>query len=125
MNPETLRTLVEGYKHLDIGLLQRAATYRGYNAKSQVIRWFWQTVREYPEEKQKQLLEFVTASSRVPVNGAESLTFVIEKIIGDTGSLPGSSTCFSTLRLPEYESMDVLRSKLDIALQHSLGFGQA
>lgn len=125
LTPETLRTLVEGHKHLDISLLQRAATYRGYDTKSQVVRWFWETVRGYPEDKQKQLLEFVTASSRVPVNGAESLTFVIEKMTGDTQSLPGSSTCFSTLRLPEYESKEILRQKLDIALQHSVGFGQA
>lgn len=82
-------------------------------------------MRGYPEDKQKQLLEFVTASSRVPVNGAESLTFVIEKMTGDTLSLPGSSTCFSTLRLPEYETKEILQQKLDIALQHSVGFGQA
>ena len=120
-----MRTLVEGHKHLDIDLLQRAATYRNYDIKSQIIRWFWQTVRGYPEEKQKKLLEFVTASSRIPVNGAESLTFVIEKMPGGTEALPGSSTCFSTLRLPDYESKEVLQTKLDIALQHSLGFGQA
>lgn len=117
--------LVEGHKHLDIVMLQRAATYRGYTPDSEIVQWFWEVVKNYPEEKQKNLLEFVTASSRVPVNGAESLTFVIEKLTGDTDSLPGSSTCFSTLRLPEYENRDVLQRKLDIALQHSLGFGQA
>lgn len=59
------------------------------------------------------------------MNGAEALTFVIERSTGDTDQLPGSSTCFSTLRLPEYESKEVLQSKLGIALEHSLGFGQA
>lgn len=125
LTPETLRKIVEGQKHLDISLLKQAATYRGYDSKSPVIRWFWETVQDYPEAKQNQLLEFVTASSRVPVNGAESLTFIIEKMVGDPESLPGSSTCFSTLRLPDYESKYVLQKKLDIALQHSLGFGQA
>lgn len=125
LTPEKLRAIVEGDKRLDIDQLKRAATYRGYSSKSPVIRWFWELVREYPEEKQKQLLEFVTASNRVPVNGAANLTFVIEKMIGDTDYLPGSSTCFSTLRLPEYASKSVLQRKLDIALQHSLGFGQA
>lgn len=90
-----------------------------------MIRWFWEVVKAYPQKKQQQLLEFVTASSRVPVNGAESLTFVIERSDAETSALPGSSTCFGTLRLPEYESKKVLEEKLGIALEHSLGFGQA
>lgn len=125
LTPETLRSIVEGQNTLNIDLLERAATYQGYDAKSPVIRWFWEVVKGYPQEKQKQLLEFVTASNRVPVNGAESLMFVIEKLNGETTSLPGSQTCFGTLRLPEYESKEVLRQKLDIALEHSIGFGQA
>lgn len=125
LTPEILRSIVEGQNNLDVTLLERAATYQGYDAKSPVIRWFWDIVKGYPQEKQKQLLEFVTASNRVPVNGAESLTFVIEKLNGDTTSLPGSQTCFGTLRLPEYKSKEVLQQKLDIALEHSLGFGQA
>ncbi|GAB7349416.1 hypothetical protein MBLNU459_g8532t2 [Dothideomycetes sp. NU459] len=125
LSPEMLRSLVEGQNILDVNLLQRATNYQGYDAKSPVIRWFWEIVKEYPQEKQKQLLEFVTASSRVPINGAESLTFVIEKVNDDTTSLPGSQTCFGTLRLPEYESKEILQQKLDIALEHSLGFGQA
>ncbi|KAL1304102.1 hypothetical protein AAFC00_000536 [Neodothiora populina] len=125
LTPETLRAIVEGSTHLDIDLLEKAATYRGYEATSDVVKWFWEIVKDYSEENQKLLLEFVTASSRVPVNGTESLTFVIERLMGDSTSLPGSSTCFSTLRLPEYESKDILEHKLTIALQHSLGFGQA
>ncbi|THY78243.1 hypothetical protein D6C86_00299 [Aureobasidium pullulans] len=125
LNADQFRTLVEGHNHLDIDALQRATTYNHYTETSPVIRWFWEVVKAYPQEKQKQLLEFVTASSRVPVNGAESLTFVIERSDSDTNALPGSSTCFSTLRLPEYQSKEILTAKLDIALEHSLGFGQA
>ncbi|KAI4740246.1 hypothetical protein E4T50_09314 [Aureobasidium sp. EXF-12298] len=125
LNADQFRTLVEGYNHLDIDALQKATTYNHYTATSPVVGWFWEVVKAYPQEKQKQLLEFVTASSRVPVNGAESLVFVIERSDSETSALPGSSTCFGTLRLPEYESKDVLASKLEIALEHSLGFGQA
>jgi hypothetical protein len=125
LTADQFRTLVEGHNHLDINALQEAATYNHYTATSPVVRWFWEVVKAYPQEKQKQLLEFVTASSRVPVNGAESLIFVIEKSDSETSALPGSSTCFGTLRLPEYESKEILASKLEIALQHSLGFGQA
>jgi hypothetical protein len=125
LSANQFRTLVEGHNHLDINALQKAATYSHYTATSPVVCWFWEVVKAYPQEKQKQLLEFVTASSRVPVNGAESLIFVIEKSDSETSALPGSSTCFGILRLPEYESKKILASKLDIALEHSLGFGQA
>ncbi|KAI5252198.1 hypothetical protein E4T42_03540 [Aureobasidium subglaciale] len=125
LNADQFRNLVEGYNHLDIDALQQAATYNHYTAASPVVRWFWEVVKAYPQEKQKQLLEFVTASNRVPINGAASLTFVIERSDAETSALPGSSTCFGTLRLPEYESKEILARKLDIALEHSLGFGQA
>lgn len=125
LNADQFRTLVEGYNHLDIEALQKATTYNHYTANSPVVRWFWEVVKAYPQEKQKLLLEFVTASNRVPVNGAESLVFVIERSDSETSALPGSSTCFGTLRLPEYQSKEILAAKLDIALEHSLGFGQA
>jgi len=125
LTPDLLRSLLEGQNYLDIEELQQATTYDGYTADSKQIKWFWQVVKSYPQEKQKLLLEFVTASKRVPIHGASTLVFRIEDMEADTGSLPGSSTCFGTLRLPKYESMEKLRTKLDIALEHSIGFGQA
>lgn len=67
----------------------------------------------------------MTASRRVPITGAAGLTFKIERAEGSTEALPGSSTCFGTLRLPEYGSKEVLERKLGIALEHCVGFGQA
>ena len=122
---DLFRQLVEGHTELDVKALKAAATYEGYDRKMPIIKWFWEVVASYSQEKQKLLLEFVTASRRVPVNGASSLTFRIEKLEGRADQLPGSSTCFGTLRLPGYESKEELEKKLDIALEHSLGFGQA
>lgn len=125
LTPEHFRLLLEGCNDLDIQDLMRATTVSGFSRGSPVLTWFWQIVEDYPQEKQKKLLEFVTASKRVPIGGAGSLTFKIERAGGDTEHLPGSSTCFGTLRLPEYDSKEKLKRKLDIALEHSLGFGQA
>jgi len=125
LSPDIFRSLLEGQNHLDISELRAVTTYDGYTKDSKQIKWFWQVVESYSQEKQKLLLEFVTASKRVPIHGASTLVFRIEDMEADTGSLPGSSTCFGTLRLPRYESMEKLRTKLDIALEHSIGFGQA
>lgn len=40
---------------------------------------FWAIVRSYAPEKRRRLLEFVTASDRVPVNGVGSVTFCITR----------------------------------------------
>ncbi|PYI11266.1 hypothetical protein BO78DRAFT_393232 [Aspergillus sclerotiicarbonarius CBS 121057] len=86
--PEALKTVVEGIQTIDIRELERHARYEGgFGPSHPVIRNFWSIVRRYPAEKKAQLLEFVTASDRVPVNGIASIMFVIQKNgVGDTVS---------------------------------------
>ncbi|KAF2223794.1 hypothetical protein BDZ85DRAFT_262185 [Elsinoe ampelina] len=120
-----LRQLVEGSAQIDAADLKRLITYEGYTADSEQIVWFWTIIEEYEQEKLRSLLEFVTGSRRMPASGQQSLRFNISKIEGDTVSLPGASTCFGNLLLPEYESKEVMETKMGIALEHSLGFGQA
>lgn len=38
-----------------------------------VVRWFWQIVEAYSEEMRARLLQFVTGSSRVPLQGFKAL----------------------------------------------------
>ncbi|KAF4553034.1 E3 ubiquitin-protein ligase RSP5-like protein [Elsinoe fawcettii] len=123
--PESLRELVEGRSHIDIEDLKRLITYEGYTAESEQIKWFWAILDEYDQEKLRLLLEFVTGSKRMPASGQRSLRFNITRIDGDSESLPGASTCFGNLLLPEYSSKEKMEKKLGIALEHSLGFGQA
>jgi hypothetical protein len=37
--------------------------------------------------------------------------------------LPTSMTCFGKLLLPEYDSREKMKMKLDVALENSKGFG--
>jgi hypothetical protein len=79
-SPEALKTVVEGIQTIDIDELENHARYEGgFGPNHRVIRDFWSVVQEYPNEKRAQLLEFVTASDRVPVNGISSIMFVIQK----------------------------------------------
>ncbi|RDH36491.1 hypothetical protein BDQ94DRAFT_184681 [Aspergillus welwitschiae] len=124
--PEALKTVVEGIQTIDIRELERHARYEGgFDPSHRVIRDFWSVVRRYSAEKKAQLLEFVTASDRVPVNGIASIMFVIQKNgVGDA-RLPTSLTCFGRLLLPEYSSRSVLEEKLSKALENARGFGVA
>lgn len=78
--PEALRAVVEGIRHIDPVELQRYATYEGgFAPDSPAVIDFWSVLRSYPQEKLRALLEFVTASGRVPVNGLASITFVVQR----------------------------------------------
>ncbi|KAL6249810.1 hypothetical protein RBB50_003666 [Rhinocladiella similis] len=121
---EALKTVVEGHPEIDISELQHTVTYEGYDRDSEYIQDFWHVVRDFSPEQHKQLLEFVTASDRVPVNGLQSVQFVIQRNGDDEDSrLPSSSTCYGRLLLPMYSSKEILRDKLSKAIENSVGFG--
>ncbi len=48
---------------------------------------------------------------------------VTRRMGGDPDRLPTAHTCFNHLLLPSYSSRDVLRQRLEMALEHSEGFG--
>ncbi|KAK6526155.1 hypothetical protein TWF281_011191 [Arthrobotrys megalospora] len=123
-NPITLRHLVEGSKEIDIAALEAAAKYDdGYHPNHRCIKDFWAIVRTYDNEQKRALLEFVTASDRVPVSGISSVMFVIQRNGGDSERVPTSLTCFGRLLLPEYSGRKKMKEKLRVALENGRGFG--
>jgi hypothetical protein len=124
LDPPLLRKLIQGYQTIDIQGLQGIARYEeGYTPSSPIIRHFWSIVSRYDDEMKKKLLEFVTASDRVPVSGTNGIMFSIVRNGSDSENLPTSSTCFGKLLLPEYDSKEKLEKKLNLALMYSRGFG--
>jgi len=120
----SLRNLVEGTQQISIPDLQRVVQYDdGYTIVSPTIRAFWTVVEAYSQDDARRLLEFVTASDRIPITGYENIKFKILKIGGASGSLPTSSTCFGNLYLPDYGNVETLREKLGLAIRNSKGFG--
>ncbi|PSN73624.1 hypothetical protein BS50DRAFT_482755 [Corynespora cassiicola Philippines] len=124
-SPPSLRALAEGLQYIDAHALRAAARYEdGYHAEHRTIRAFWQVVEGWDQKDRRRLLEFVTASERVPVTGLESMNFVIGRAGGDTELLPTSSTCFGKLMLPEYEGgVERVAEKLGVAVRCGRGFG--
>ncbi|APA15550.1 hypothetical protein sscle_15g103200 [Sclerotinia sclerotiorum 1980 UF-70] len=120
---DTLQSLVEGVQEIDIVEMQRGTQYIGYEAGDRVIQDFWSVVKEYDLEKKKKLLEFTTASDRVPMGGMRNFQLRIMKNGATDEQLPSSYTCFQNLLLPNYSSRQILKERFDIALEHSKGFG--
>jgi hypothetical protein len=128
LNSTILQSVVEGVQEIDVSELRRYARYVGWDPSHRTIKDFWSIVKRYDERMKRRLLEFVTASDRVPVGGMKNLQFVIQRNgeeEGEGGHLPTAYTCYGTLLLPEYRDKDVLRERLAMALENAQGFGFA
>lgn len=123
-----LEFLVGGVPEIDTDDWISYTDYRGYDKSDKVVEWFWQVVRSWPPERKSRLLQFVTGTSRVPVNGFKDLQgsdgprrFTIDKS-GDPSQLPRSHTCFNRIELPPYEDLESLEKKLLFAIEETEGF---
>lgn len=121
--PKTLKKLVEGEQDISIPELRACTTYEDYDATHPTVRMFWEIVQGYSQKDATHLLEFVTASDRIPVTGYKSLTFNVVRMGNDSEQLPTSSTCFGKLYLPEYKDKEKMQRKLELAIQNAKGFG--
>lgn len=128
LNPPLLQSLVEGVQEIDIAELRRYTRYVGWDASHHTVKDFWSIVKRYDENMKRRLLEFVTASDRLPVGGMQNLQFVVQKNgeeEGEGGHLPTAYTCYGTLLLPEYRDKEALKERLSMALENAQGFGFA
>uniref|UniRef100_A0A672S5Z3 E3 ubiquitin-protein ligase n=1 Tax=Sinocyclocheilus grahami TaxID=75366 RepID=A0A672S5Z3_SINGR len=124
-----LELLMCGLGDVDVNDWRENTKYKnGYNPNHPVIIWFWKTVLLMDAEKRIRLLQFVTGTSRVPMNGFAELygsngpqLFTIEQW-GARDKLPRAHTCFNRLDLPPYESFEELREKLLMAIENAQGF---
>ncbi|UNI20237.1 HECT-type E3 ubiquitin transferase [Purpureocillium takamizusanense] len=130
---QELELLISGLPDIDIDDWKSNTEYQNYTPSSQQIQWFWRAVRSLDKEERAKLLQFVTGTSKVPLNGFKELEgmngvnrFNIHRDYGSKDRLPSSHTCFNQLDLPEYETYDMLRSQLVKAItQGSEYFGFA
>ncbi|KAJ8716968.1 hypothetical protein PYW08_005367 [Mythimna loreyi] len=124
-----LELLLCGIQHIDVRDWRANTLYKGdYHANHIVVQWFWRVVLSFSNEMRSRLLQFVTGTSRVPMNGFKELygsngpqLFTIEKW-GSHDNYPRAHTCFNRIDLPPYESYQQLREKLIKAIEGSQGF---
>ncbi|XP_004835401.1 E3 ubiquitin-protein ligase NEDD4 isoform X2 [Heterocephalus glaber] len=124
-----LELLMCGLGDVDVNDWREHTKYKnGYSAGHRVIQWFWKAVLMMDSEKRIRLLQFVTGTSRVPMNGFAELygssgpqSFTVE-LWGAPEKLPRAHTCFNRLDLPPYESFEELWDKLQMAIENTQGF---
>ncbi|KAF9587900.1 hypothetical protein IFM89_006154 [Coptis chinensis] len=130
-NDKELELLISGLPEIDLDDLKANTEYTGYTAASAVVQGFWEVVKAFSKEDMARFLQFVTGTSKVPLEGFKALQgisgaqrFQIHKAYGAPERLPSAHTCFNQLDLPEYSSKDQLQERLLLAIHEaSEGFG--
>ncbi|KAK2701452.1 hypothetical protein QYM36_019895 [Artemia franciscana] len=119
LSVEALEELISGVYVFEISKLRAKARYGGYDKKSKQIKWFWMYMSQLKTEDLEKLLQFIFGTSKF---GSCYPTLQINKVkIPD--ALPSAHTCCHILNLPNYNSFDVLKSKMDFAIKETVGFG--
>jgi len=127
--PEELAILIGGRSEVEVEDLMNNTEYQGdYTPQTQVITWFWEVVKGMSQKELSYFLHFTTGTTKVPVggfahlfgsNGPQKFTITSSKKIG----LPSAHACFNRLELPEYSSLESLKTNLLYAVNETKGFG--
>ena len=127
-----LELVICGLGTIDINDWKANTRLKHCTPDTPVVRWFWQIVESYSEEMRARLLQFVTGSSRVPLQGFKALQgstgaagprlFTIHVIDAPVENLPKAHTCFNRIDIPQYESYQKMYEKLSQAVEETCGF---
>lgn len=129
-NTKELQLLISGDRRaIDIDDMKRHTHYgSGYHESQPYIQAFWKIIEEMSTEDQGNFLRFVTSCSRQPLMGFGTLnpTFAVQKIPTNesfgSARLPSAATCMNLLKLPQYNSIELLKEKLLYAIRSNSGF---
>ncbi|GCB71426.1 hypothetical protein scyTo_0001567 [Scyliorhinus torazame] len=124
-----LELIICGLGKIDINDWKSNTRLKHCTPDSNIVKWFWKAVESFDEERRARLLQFVTGSSRVPLQGFKALQgaagprlFTIHQIDASTNNLPKAHTCFNRIDIPPYENYEKLYEKLLTAIEETCGF---
>ena len=94
--------------------------FRDFDPNNQVVVWLWEILDEMSEEEKVLFMIFVSGRSRLPSNPTADLNqrFQIMKVDQPVDGLPTAQTCFFQLRLPPYNSKQIMAERMAYAINH-------
>jgi hypothetical protein len=120
---DQVEIMVCGKSEVDIKLLESITEYTSCSSADPHIRLFWQALSEFTNEERSSFIRFCWGRSRLPLN-IQGFTqrFKINSFskpncnTHDDEYLPVAHTCFFSLELPIYSSLEILKEKLLYAI---------
>ncbi|NWR53987.1 HUWE1 ligase, partial [Bucorvus abyssinicus] len=70
---QELELLISGLPTIDIDDLKANTEYHKYQGNSIQIQWFWRALRSFDQADRAKFLQFVTGTSKVPLQGFAAL----------------------------------------------------
>lgn len=111
---------------LDISDWKQNTTYGPpFSEDHPTIELFWQILEEETDKFRRDLLFFATAASQPPLvgfGGLSPLFCLVGTGKDDLNELPSASTCANLLKMPPYNSIQIMKAKIELALQQHGGF---
>ncbi|KAG3121108.1 hypothetical protein PI125_g562 [Phytophthora idaei] len=126
-----LDLLLSGLPQIDVDDWRHHTDVRFYEQSThefELVGWFWEILESFSQDQRGRLLQYVTGSSGVPVEGFKGLTGMDGEIqlftiqLGKNVStvytvLPHASTCLNRLDLPLYASKAELERILTMVVE--------
>jgi hypothetical protein len=114
-----VESLVCGAPTWDVERVRSNTHYEGYSASDRVVEDFWKVVNEFTIQQKVLFLRFSWGRSRLPAAGSFKNFQLTRMGKSDPDhALPAAHTCFFTIDLPEYTTINVLRERLVFAITH-------
>ncbi|XP_077415673.1 E3 ubiquitin-protein ligase HECTD3 isoform X1 [Vanacampus margaritifer] len=102
-----------GDPEISVEALKRLTGYEDLEQNDIRVQYLWEALTNFTNEDRSRFLRFVTGRSRLP---APIYVFSDKQVFcSESDALPQSSTCSSTLYLPNYPSAKVCEEKLRYA----------
>ena len=81
-NDHELELLISGLPEIDVDDLRANTEYTGYTPAAKQVQWFWELVAALSKEDLALLVQFVTGTSKVPLEGFKALQVLAAAAFG-------------------------------------------
>jgi len=100
-------------------LHSQATEYSGVSESDQHVRFFWEALESFSNEEREMFLRFTWGRSRLPMTLNDfPQRFKIQSFNSSPADqyYPVAHTCFFSLELPRYSTLDIMKEKIRYAI---------
>jgi len=119
---QELEIMICGKCEIDIDFLKKNTKYRpGLSENDQHVQFMWQMLKDFTHPQRQLFLRFVWGQSRLPASAAQftqkfEIMGVVNAANNPDSALPVSHTCFFSLELPRYSSLEIMKQRFIYAI---------
>jgi hypothetical protein len=112
---------VGGKPDVDVAVLRAHTEYEGYRRDDPAILRFWTAMEGFTSEERSLFVRFAWGRSRLPASKRWPRRFRITRRNAGDDQLPLAHTCFFSIELPPYTTLERMRAAVLVAIHYSGG----